>query len=60
MTLLPKTDILIVKRHVRFTSKADLNATQTDFCFVPKADIRHGACVATFDSAKCRNARHSL
>jgi hypothetical protein len=24
----------------RFTSKADIEATQTDVCFVPKADIR--------------------
>jgi hypothetical protein len=25
---------------VPFTSKADIEATQTDVCFVPKADIR--------------------
>ena len=27
--------------HVRFTSRADIYASQIDVCFVPIADIRH-------------------
>ena len=42
MTLLPKTDVLTVKRHVRFTPESGHCAgALVDVCYVPIADIRH-------------------
>jgi len=39
MTLLPKSDVLTVKRHVRFTPKADMCGALVHVSFGPKADL---------------------